>query len=162
VDWTGRFLLLALSPGADPVAVTEAALGLLAPRAGRLTPEAAAEQVAGFRRGERWMRTGETMLMSREEARVLSRRFAETAAREEGLSEDETARVMAALDEAISEAARRIHESGEPPRVDPARLPELLAPVAARCREFLTEERATRVAKALLRAFRQAIGQRGS
>ncbi len=161
VDWSGKFVLLGLAPGADREAVAATALALLGSRAGRLDPAAAAEQVAAFRRGERWMRAGETIEMSREEARVLSRRFAERAASEEGLATEETTRVMAALDEAISAATRRVHESGEAPRADPSRIQELLAPVEARLREFLPEDRAARVAAALRRGFREAMGRAG-
>ncbi len=161
VDWTGRFLLLALEPGADAAAAASAALALLGPGASRLDSAAASEQVEAFRRGERWMRAGETVEMSREEARVLARRTAERVTREEGLAPEEAAAVLAALDEALTEGLRRLHEPGAVPRGDAAGVAGLLQPVEARLRESLPEGRAARVAAALRRAFLVATGRTG-
>ncbi len=112
VDWSGRYVLLELEPEADVSRAIRGAQAVLGERVRRLPARDESSQVAAFRKGEPWMRAGESSRMSRREAEVLSGRFTERVAREAGLDEAETARLGAILREEISGAFERAHDAG--------------------------------------------------
>lgn len=155
VDWTGRYVLLKLRPGTDPAAVVPQAGEILAGGVRPLEGPAAEVQLASFRRGEPWMRSGETLRMSIEESKVLSLRLAQRAARDAGLEEDRTRRLEGLLKAELDAAIGGLHASGKPPdrtrfRRDWERLVDGLV---ERSRAFLDEAEASRVKEALLRGF---------
>ena len=73
IDHGGRHFLFVLEPGVDPALVEEKARALL-PDAHRPDARAEGEFVAGFRRGDRWLASGETRELSREEAHIRATR----------------------------------------------------------------------------------------
>ncbi len=153
VDWTGKYFLLKLKPGANATSAVGRAKGSLGGGLKRLEPAAEAEQLGAFQRGEPWMKSGETLKMSQEEARVLSLRFAERAAGRAGLDEERTRRLRTLLNEELDATMRQLHESGKPPDMKNFRAQwgRWADSVIERSREFLSEEEASRVKEELLR-----------
>ena len=112
-DWEGRLVLIRLAPDASLEAVLAGAKSVLGPRTRRLDPTAEGESVASFRRGDRWMSSKETSRMSRHEARVLGKRFADQAGGPAKLNESQRQRLEALLTVEINAAFERILASGE-------------------------------------------------
>jgi hypothetical protein len=113
VDWTGTRFLLALEHDAEVDAVVAAADEVIGGDAHRLDRRAEREAVAGYRRGERWMRSGETFALSREEARVLADRHAREAAAHAGLDLRKTDELVRTLEEELAAAFAEIHARGQ-------------------------------------------------
>ena len=111
-------------------------------------------RIASFRRGDRWMRTGETLALSEEEARVLGERIADGIAGDLGLDDGRTASLRALFQTEIYRGFERAHASEGPlgQRLD-REWPGLLDRVLAGSREFLTEEQVTRLGDALRARF---------
>jgi len=138
VDWSGTRFLLILSPGADEERVAGAARQALGPGTAVLDRKREHEAVEAFHRGESWMRAGETLHLSHEEARVLGERFAHQAADELGLTREQTARLSTILGAACAKRFEGLHESGRPPTA--TRLEMDIGGVIDDCRSFLSPE----------------------
>jgi len=150
VDWTGRYVLLALEDGADEARVAGEASSLLGDGAARLDRGREAEQVDAYRRGEPWMRAGETLRLSRAEARIIAEREGARAAREAGLDADASRRMVAVLEDELAAAFERVERRDGPvERGLGTELPLARERALARCREFLTPEQVARLEAAL-------------
>jgi hypothetical protein len=150
VDWTGHYFLLRLDPEADETRVAAAATSVLGDAATRADAETSARELDAFRRGEPWMRAGETLRLSREEARIIAARRAAEAARAGGLDESQTRRLAELVEAEVAAVFERIHAAGGGPGKRFA--PEWAAAldrVMAGARGFLTEEQAARVREGL-------------
>ena len=112
-DWEGRLVLIRISPDASLDTVLAGAKSVLGPRTQRLTPAAEAESLSSFRRGDPWLSSKETLRMSRHEAGVLGKRFADHAGARAGLGESQRQRLEAHLTEEIYAKFERNHESGQ-------------------------------------------------
>jgi hypothetical protein len=147
VDWTGRRFLLELEPRARAEAIVPEARKALGGDVRRLEPEEELAAIASYRRGEPWMRSGETVELSRTEARLLAQRHGTDAARAIGLDAQQTARWIAVIEGEIAAEFERIHAAG---RGLPADQGELFAGIGerslAKSRAFLSEEEAEKLA----------------
>ena len=117
VDWTGRRFLLTLETSSSPSRVADEAASALGEGAEVLGENDTEAAVADLRRGESWMRAGETLQLSRHEAHVLARRHGEEAARAIGLSDDATRKLVALLESELDRAFERTHAAGSGARV---------------------------------------------
>jgi len=108
-------VLIRLAPGAAPEDVVARATPILGKGARRLDAAAEAEQLASFRRGDPWMRSGETIRLSRHEAGVLGARLARDASGRAGLDESQAKRLAAVIKEEINAYFERMHASGTNP-----------------------------------------------
>jgi hypothetical protein len=91
VDWTGTRFLIGLAEGAEEPRVSTKAAETLGGGARMLGERETRDALASYHEGEAWMRAGETLRLSRYEARVLARRYASEAALDiglDGLAED--------------------------------------------------------------------------
>ena len=150
VDWTGRYILLRLKADADDGRVTTEAASTLGDGATRLDRAAESQKLETYRSGEPWLRAGETLRLSREEARVLARRFAGKAAGDAELTDEESRRVAKILEEEFAAAFDRIHASGEKPdRRFRAEWSTVLERATVRTNAFLSKDRVARVAESL-------------
>ena len=139
VDWTGRRFLLELESSARADAIVPEARTVLGGDVRRLDPEEELAAIAGYRRGEPWMRSGETVELSRTEARLLAQRHGGDAAQAIGLDDQQTARLIAVIEGEIAAEFERIHAAG---RGLPADQATLFAGIGerslAKSRSFLT------------------------
>lgn len=114
VDWTGRRFLLRISRREDVDAVVSQADEALGGGARRLDREAETQAANSFLRGtETWMRAGETLKLSRAEARILAEQHAREAASSAGLNEQQTHQLIGMLESEIAAAFERIHADGK-------------------------------------------------
>ncbi|MGH7162256.1 MAG: hypothetical protein ACREID_02130 [Planctomycetota bacterium] len=154
VDWTGRYVLLALEAGADESAVVARAAKVLGEGARRLDESREAEQLGAFRSGEPWLRTDETLKLSEEEARVVGARLGEGAAAAAGLDAEDARLFAEVVQDELRMAFGRLHADGPDAAPDPAEEQALrLGRVKTRSLAFLTEVEAERACQALLEAF---------
>lgn len=109
VDWTGRRFLLTLQPGSDPDVVAERAAGALGADTLILDDAETLACVDAYRDGEAWMRSGQTLQLSRHEAKVLAERFGGEAAEELGLSPDETRKLVDLFEAELTRTFERRH-----------------------------------------------------
>lgn len=150
VDWEGKCILIRLSPGAQAKDVAARAAAILGPGTARFDAATEAERIASFRQGESWMRSGETIRLSRYEAGVLGKRFARDVAGPAGWTGEMTKRLETILTEEIGDLFERMHASGTVPGAVPAaQLKEVAARIRGRCWDFLTEAQAEAVFKVI-------------
>ncbi len=146
VDWTGRRFLLELESHARADAILPQARVVLDGDVRRLEPDEELAAVASYRRGEPWMRSGETVALSHAEARVLAQRHGNEAAQAIGLDAQQTARLIAVIEGEVASAFERIHAEG---RGLPADQGALFAGIAERTlvksRSFLTAAQVERL-----------------
>ncbi|HEU4396084.1 MAG TPA: hypothetical protein VFS92_11000 [Planctomycetota bacterium] len=154
VDWTGEHFLLLLGEQADPGDVERRVARVLGAAPARLEGAARAEKVASFRRGEAWMRSGETLRLSDEEARVLAVRTGDAIAGEMGLDGVKADALRELLREEIFRAFQRIHAAagGLEERLE-RDAPVVLERIGAGCRRFLADDESEQVLAALRRRF---------
>jgi hypothetical protein len=114
-DWEGRHVLIRVAPGARPDEVVARAIPILGAGARRLDAAAESERLASFRRGDSWMRSGETIRLSRREASVLGARFAQAASVRAGLNEAQRSHLEGVLTEEISKHFEEMHAAGKGP-----------------------------------------------
>ncbi|HEU4339144.1 MAG TPA: hypothetical protein VFS19_03675 [Planctomycetota bacterium] len=107
VDWTGKTLLIRVKDSADPDVVAAHATRHLGRNATRLSERRAAECVDGFRRGEPWLRAGETLQLSKHESKVLGKSLAAKAGG--SLDEKSRARLQEILEGELFALFSRIH-----------------------------------------------------
>lgn len=147
VDWTGQSFLLSLDASARPEKVLAELTTILGPTAQRLQPAEEQEQIGTFRSGAPWLRAGETARMSAHEASVLAQRYATDAARDAGLDEERSGRLIALVQDELEKLFGRFEQTGLPSRdVMTAEWRELAGRVAERSRAFLTDTEVERVA----------------
>ena len=143
VDWSGRWFLVRADR--DVSAAVRDVLG-----AGARPADAAvtAEKTASFRRGDVWLKRGETMKMSEKEASVLAPQIAEAAARDASLDAD----ARAALEPIIREEMLRLFRAAES-GVENLRKGwiDMADAIAARSRDFLDVVQAAAVAESIKR-----------
>ena len=114
VDWTGRRFLLKISPEVPADTVVSRADEALAGGTRRLDPEAEAQAISSFlRETETWMRAGETLQLSRTEARVLAERYGQEAADSAGLDEQQAQKLIGIMETEVAAAFERIHADGQ-------------------------------------------------
>lgn len=109
VDWTGQRFLLALKADATKSRVAEAAAGTLGEDARLFDETETSEVLDSYRKGEAWMRAGETLRLSRFEAGVLAKRYGTEAAQEIGLDDQKTNKVIGLFEQELSRAFERVH-----------------------------------------------------
>ena len=147
VDWTGQSFLLSMDASARPEKVVAELKKLLGPTAQRLQPDEEQEQIATFKAGAPWLRSGETARMSAHEAKVLAQRYATDAARDAGLDEERSGRLIALVQDELEKLFGRFEQTGLPSRDGmTAEWKELAGRVAERSRAFLTNAEVDRVA----------------
>lgn len=140
VDWTGRAILLELAPGAAADETSDRACAALGEGARRLDTAAESEAIASWRRGDPWMRSGETLSLSLEESRVLGASLARRAADAAHLDAERESRLAGVLREELAASFSRSHASGG--GIDRLQddWPALLDRAAERSRAFLAPE----------------------
>ena len=148
VDWTGRTLLFHVKDSADPDAVAAHANKHLGGKASRLDERRAAECVAGYQRGEPWLRAGETLQLSKHESKVLGKSMAAKAGAT--LDEPSRSRLQAILEDELFALFSRVH-AGEFALDEALKqvAPEAAPRVHQRLLEFLTADQATAVMESL-------------
>lgn len=112
VDWTGTRVLVTLSANADKPRVETAVESALGADARVLDERATREVLDSYRKGEAWMRSGETLQLSRFEAGVLAKRHGAAAAAEIGLDEAKTQKLVALIEAELDRAFERAHAEG--------------------------------------------------
>ena len=112
-DWEGELVLIRLSPGASLDDVLAGAKSQLGSRTQRLDPESERRSLASFRRGDRWLNSKETLDMSRHEAQVLGKKFADHAGARARLTASQRQRLESLLTEEINAKFEKNHASGE-------------------------------------------------
>jgi hypothetical protein len=151
VDWTGRTILIHLENSADADTVAAQAGVHLGLGSTRLPRSREADCVESFRRGDPWLRAGQTLELSRRESKVLGKSLAVKAGGSI-LHQDDLGRLESILEEELFALFSRIH-AGE------FTLQEALQKGAAesgprlrnRLHEFLSEDQAESVLNALRR-----------
>lgn len=153
VDWAGRYFLLKLAPGGTPDEVASKASSVLK-GAKRLDAAREGEQIAAYKRGEPWMRSGETLKLSEHEAKVLGERFGNRAAEVAGLNLEQTQRLLEVFQKELTSAFVRLKGTdAHLPMKFRQECPALIARVAERCRTFVTDEQAKKIAESLESTF---------
>jgi len=109
VDWSGRRFLLALDERASQSQVGADAARALGADARLLSGAEVREVLESYRKGEKWMRAGETLELSRFEAGVLAKRYGNEAAAEIGLAEEQTRKLVALFEGELHRAFIRAH-----------------------------------------------------
>ena len=147
VDWTGRRFLLKISPEVRADTVASRADEALGGGSRRLDPEAEVQATNSFLRGtETWMRAGETLKLSRKEARVLAERYGNEAADSAGLDEQQTQKLIGIMESEVAAAFERIHADNQGlPANFGAIFGDALTSTLEKSRTFLTSEQVQRV-----------------
>jgi hypothetical protein len=146
VDRSGRRFLVKLAPGALEERVVTDARAILGEDSLRLSGDEAATVLATHRRDEPWVRAGETMRLSRDEAKVLASRHGGWVARLADLDADRTERLVSLIEEEIAGAFERVLVSGDDPESAlGGEVRSALERVATRSRAFLDDEQARSV-----------------
>jgi hypothetical protein len=109
VDWTGKRFLVGLEDGSDTNQVEAQALQTLGEGARSLDDREVSEVLDSYRKGETWMRAGETLQLSRFEAGVLAKRYGGEAAAEVGLDDKGTTKLVALFEQEFIRAFERTH-----------------------------------------------------
>lgn len=144
MDWTGRRFLLRVEPDASASLVAKEAEAALGDGASILDAEETSAALRDFREGEAWMRAGETLRLSQHEAQVLGKRCAEEAAREMGLDEATTHRLVDLFTSELNAAFERTHaaKSGDRSQIQ-AECGEAAKRILKTSESFLTAEQRT-------------------
>jgi len=154
VDWTGAYFLLKLAPTADTAAIPRLSGAVLGSDPVRLDTAAEEAHIAAFRRGEPWMRSGETLRLSGEEARVWGGRIADDTARDAGLDDAKSRSLKSLFQSELLRAFERAHASeGSLSERLSREWPALLQHTLEECRGFLSEEETSRVGDILRKRF---------
>jgi hypothetical protein len=111
VDWTGRRFLLTLDHGAQSAQVATAAAETLGQGAFALDPEETRAALDAYRRGEAWMRAGETLRLSRYEAAALAKRHGHEAAEQMLLGDAATLKLVELFERELNAAFDNTHAS---------------------------------------------------
>lgn len=136
VDWTGKRFLLTLNADAKKGQVAEAAAGSLGEGARLLDEEETREVLDSYRKGEAWMRAGETLRLSRFEVGVLAKRYGNEAAQEIGLDENRTSKLVELFERELSRAFERAH-AGQGIEAVPGEFEAAAKQILESSREFL-------------------------
>ena len=111
VHHDGVYFLFALEPDGAAFDVLEGAREHL-PDVRRPPAEKERELVEGYLAGETWLRSKDTIELSREEAHILARRHADHAAAAIGLDDVKREKLFRILDEETLAAFDRVHARG--------------------------------------------------
>ncbi len=155
-DSSGRFFWITPAPDAQPREVAGLCLAALGASAALLGPAAAEAQLAARARGDPWLGTGEVMILSFLEGRLLSVRIAGDAAAESGATPVQREAVAESVRVALFAALERVHAEGGRTSggwID-EEWPTIAAAAAARCAPDLppgVRERVSAVLPHLLR-----------
>ena len=150
VDWTGQKFLLTVDGSIEPERILAATSKLLGPTVERLSPAEEQEQIATYKAGAPWLRSGETARMSAHEARVLAERYATDAARQAGLDDERSNRLTALVQDELEKLFAKFERTGLPSRdVMSAEWKSLADRVADRSCAFLTNTELARVTEYL-------------
>ena len=148
VDWTGRTLLFRVSDSADPDAVAAHANKHLGGKASRLPEPRAAECVESYRRGDPWLRAGETLQLSNHESKVLGKSLAAKAGA--SLDERSRTRLQTILEDELFALFSRVHAGEFDLKEALERGARESAPrVHQKLLEFLSPDQATAVMESL-------------
>jgi len=109
VDWTGMRFLLTLEGSASMDQVGAEAASTLGEGARLLDGDEVRGVLDSYRKGETWMRAGETLKLSRFEAGVLAKRYGNEAAAKIGLGEEATRKLVALFEQELNRAFDRTH-----------------------------------------------------
>jgi hypothetical protein len=112
VDWTGTRVLVTLNADADKSRVETEVESALGEGAHVLDERATREVLESYRKGEAWMRSGETLKLSRFEAGVLAKKHGTAAAAELGLDDATTQKLVALIEGELDRAFERAHAEG--------------------------------------------------
>lgn len=146
VDWTGRSFLLTLDDPGEPERIVTATRKFLGPTVERMSPAEEQEQIATYKAGAPWLRSGETARMSAREAHVLAERYATDAARNAGLDDERSKRLTALVQDELEKLFGKFEKTGLPSRdVMSEEWKALADRVAERSRSFLTKPELERV-----------------
>jgi len=143
VDWSGRWFLVRSDRD-----VSAAVCDVLGKGASPADAAVTTEKTASFRRGDVWLKRGETMKMSEQEATVLAPRIAEAAATDASLD----AESRAALEPIIREEMLKLFRAAES-GIENLRKGwiDMADAVASRSRQFLDVVQAAAVAESIKR-----------
>ena len=109
VDWTGKRFLLSLEGVANKGHVEAEASSALGEGARLLDGDEVREVLDSYRKGEKWMRAGETLTLSRFEAGVLAKRYGNEVAADLGLDEEATRKLVTLFEQELNRAFDRTH-----------------------------------------------------
>jgi hypothetical protein len=109
VDWSGKRFLVLVESGADHATVAGNVSAALS-GAHVVDDDATVRQVLrSYRAGDPWMRAGETLRLSKQEAAVLGERHGMAAAAEGGLDEARTRQLAGVFTREFEVAFERFH-----------------------------------------------------
>jgi hypothetical protein len=146
VDWTGTRFLLMLNARADESAVVARAEETLGDDAQLLDDAATRDILDSYHKGEAWMRSGETLRLSRFEAGVLAKRYGNEAAHEIGLDEAHATKLVDVIEAELTRAFERAHAERGLESV-PDEFDAASERILERSREFLDAEQQARLAE---------------
>jgi hypothetical protein len=112
VDATGRHFVLLPSEGADLDAVVAQALQILGTDSSHLKGPGIESQIGGFDLDELWVSSDNIRRLSLLEARMLAANWGEAAAKEAGLSGQETRHLVDLLRAELMKELDRVHAGG--------------------------------------------------
>lgn len=150
VDWTGKRFLLTLEDGAATDQVEDQAVDTLGEGARPLDDDEVREVLDSYRKGETWMRAGETLQLSRFEAGVLAKRYGSEASTEIGLDEERTGKLVALFEREFNQAFDRTH-AGKGIEAVPAEFEAAAKRIVESSAGFLSPEQQTVLAEYLER-----------
>jgi hypothetical protein len=150
VDWTGKRFLLTLEGDAAKSWVGEQASGALGEGARLLDGDEVHAVLDSYRKGETWMRAGETLKLSRFEAGVLAKRYGGEAGAELRLDEDATQKLVALFEQEFTRAFERTH-AGKGIEAVPAEFEAAARRILEPSARFLSSEQQTALAEYLKR-----------
>lgn len=150
VDWTGKRFLLTLESGTGKDQVEEQAVDTLGEGARPLDGNEVREVLDSYRKGETWMRGGETLQLSRFEAGVLAKRYGNEAAAEIVLDEEGTRKLVALFEQELTRAFDRTH-AGQGIEAVPAEFEAAAKRVLESSAGFLAPEQRAALAEYLKR-----------
>ena len=145
---------MTLDAGADERAIASAAKSELGASTKVLGGRAESDALASWRRGELWLRSTETLALSREEARVLAAEFVADASAKMGLSSEKARKLGDVVEKELAAAFERTHGRSDALDAFHAELEHLPQRVLESARAFLTDAELEK-----LRAFHEARAQ---
>lgn len=150
VDWSGRRFLLTLEGTASRGLVETEASSALGEGARLLDDVETREVLVSYRKGEAWMRAGETLQLSRFEAGILAKRYADEVAGELGLDEPRAGKLAVVFQKELERAFERTH-AGQGIEILPVEFEAAARRIQDACAGFLDGEQLAGLADYLKR-----------
>jgi hypothetical protein len=150
VDWTGTRFLLTLEGDATKSRIGELAASTLGEGARLLDNDEVRDVLDSYRKGETWMRAGETLRLSRFEAGVLAKRYGNEAAAEMALGEEEKRKLVSLFEQELDRAFESAH-AGEGIKAVPAEFEAAAKRILDSSAGFLNSEQQASLADYLKR-----------